>query len=124
MIQNTQVISNGDMTGSITSKACICQLLAMISFTVSWSGSSPVGTLTVQGSDDYQENTDGSVRVAGHWNDLPLDYSSSTVSSIPITGNSDSGIIDMYLTGIYAVRLVYTPISGTGTMNAVMCGKG
>jgi hypothetical protein len=116
-------ILNGDMSGTITSLATILNSLTMASYTVAWSGTTPVGTLAVQASNDYAAN--GAIVVnAGTWNTIPvLLATGSTVTAIPISGNTGNGEIDLFELPMYAVRLVYTPASGIGTLNAVIVGK-
>ncbi len=118
------VITAGDMsTASITSSPTILQSLTLVNYAVTWSGTSPVGTLAVQASDDYALTPGGAVQNAGTWNTLPLDLAGASVTSIPITGNSGNGMIDIDGLGAYAIRLVYTKGSGTGTLNATINGK-
>ena len=88
-----------------------------MSYSYSWTGSSPSGTIAVQVSNDYSQNGDGTVNNPGTWNTLPL-------STIPtISGNSGNGLVDIDITGAYAIRTTYTPISGAGTLTAVFKGK-
>jgi hypothetical protein len=108
---------SGNMAASITSPVTIIQNLSQISYDVSWAGSSPVGLVTVQASNSYSQYADGSVDNPGDWNTLPL---SATAS---VSGNTGSGVIDILASGLYAIRLVYTPVSGTGTMNVTITGK-
>lgn len=111
------VIANGDMSGNLISKPTIVQNLSMISYDISWVGSSPVGVMSVQVSNTYSQNADGSVRNAGNWTTL-------TLSSPPsVSGNTGNGFIDVDVTAAYAIRLVYTRAAGTGTMNAVIAAK-
>ena len=111
------VIVNGSMAGNITSAVTIVQKLSMISYDVSWSGTAPVGTLSVQVSNTYSLNPDGSVNNTGNWTTLTL---SATANVSGATGN---GFLDVDATGAYAMRLVYTRTSGTGTMNATISAK-
>lgn len=110
-------ITNGDMSGDITSKITIIQNLSMASYDVSWAGSSPVGTLDLQVSNTYTQNADGTVRNAGNWTSVPLTVSPS------VSGSSGTGFIDIESIGGYAIRLVYTRTSGTGLLQAVLIGK-
>lgn len=111
------VITNGSMAGNITSEPTIIQKLSMIGYDISWTGTTPVGVMSVQVSNTYSENADGSVRNAGNWTTL-------TLSSTPaVTGNTGNGFIDVDATGAFAIRLVYTRTSGTGTMNATITAK-
>jgi hypothetical protein len=120
---NATPANSGSMASNIASEPTIVKKLSQISYSVSWTGTSPVGTISVQGSDDYSQNNDGSVRNPGTWNNLPLSYSSSIVTAIPITGNTGNGMIDIASTGIYALRLFYTAGSGTGNLVAIVNGK-
>jgi len=108
---------SGNMTATIISPVTIIQNLSMISYDCSWTGTSPVGTITVQSSNTYSQNAAGVVQNAGDWNTLPL---SGTAS---VSGNTGSGVVDVTASGLYAVRLVYTPASGTGTLNVTVSGK-
>lgn len=109
---------SGSMATSITSAPTIVQNLSMVSYDISWSaGSTPVGTMSVQVSNTYSQNADGTVRNAGNWTTL-------TLSNTPaISGNTGNGAIDIDATAFYAIRLVYTRVSGSGTMLAVINGK-
>lgn len=111
------VITNGSMATSLTSSVTIIQKLSLVSYGISWSASTPVGVIGVQVSNDYSLNPDGTVHNAGTWNDLPL---SSTPS---VSGNTGVGFIDIDAQAGYALRLVYTRTSGTGTMQATVAGK-
>lgn len=117
------VIVNGDMTLTLLSQITITQKLSMMSYAVSWAGVSPVGTISVQVSNDYSENVDGTVKNVGTWNILPLTVGGIQVSSVPVTGNTGNGFIDIDQIGGYAIQLVYTPTSGTGTLQAVYNAK-
>ena len=112
------VITNGDMSAaSITSEVTIIQKLSLASYGVSWTGTSPVGVITVQVSNDYSQNADGSVKNAGTWNTLNL---SATAN---VSGNTGNGFIDIDSIAGYAIRLIYTKTSGTGTLQAIVSGK-
>lgn len=115
-IRPFQVITNGDLNSNITSAVTVIDDLSMISYSYSWSGTSPSGTVSVQVSNDYSKNADGSVRNAGTWNTLPL---SNTPS---LSGNTGNGGIDIDANGFYAIRTVYTSISGSGSLQSfVVC---
>jgi hypothetical protein len=118
LIKPFQVITNGSMSSSIISDVTIIDNISVISYDISWSGTSPVGTMSVQVSNTYRENSNSTaVAIAGDWTSLPL---SSTPS---IASNSGNGAIDIDVTGFNAIRLVYNFISGTGTMNAWLSAK-
>lgn len=89
----------------------------MIGYDVSWTGTTPVGVMSVQVSNTYTQNGDGSVRNPGNWTTLTLS------SPATVSGNTGNGFLDIDATGAFAIRLVYTRTSGTGTMNATLCAK-
>lgn len=112
-----QVITSGDMSGDITSKVTVIDQLVMLSYLVSWTGASPVGSISVEVSNNYSENGQGEVRNPGTWVMLPLS------GLTPVSGNSDAGFIDIDANAGYALRLKYTRASGTGTLNVFAMGK-
>ncbi len=89
----------------------------MISYDISWVGTAPIGNITIQASNTYTQNAAGVVQNVGNWNTLTL---SSTTA---VSGNTGNGFIDIDTLAGYAVRLVYTPTSGTGTLNVTVSGK-
>ena len=112
------VIKNGDMSqASLTSDITIIRKLSLLSYGVSWSGTSPVGSIVVEVSNDYAINSDGSVQHAGTWNDLPLSAPTT------VSGNTGMGFIDIFATSAFAIRLKYIKGSGTGTLQVTACGK-
>ena len=111
------VINAESMATDIISVPTVIQKLSMISYEVIWSGTAPIGEIIVEGSNDYSENVDGSVKNPGHWAMLPLS------SSTPVIGNDDSGMIDIFATSVYAIRIRYVRSSGTGTLTVVASGK-
>lgn len=115
---NPEVVINAQsMASSITSKASIISKLSMVNYAVTWSGTSPVGVVTIQASNDYSLNADGTVNNVGTWNTLPL---SATCN---VSGNTGSGMVDIDQLAAHAVRLVYTAGSGVGTMTAIYTAK-
>lgn len=111
------VITNGSMSSDITSSVTIIQNLSMISYDISWSGTVPVGTMTVEVSNSYSQNADGSVRNPGNWTTLTLS------APTDVSGNMGNGMIDIDATGCFAIRLKYTRISGSGVMQAIINAK-
>ena len=119
------ILTAGNMGAtSFQSTPTVLQGLSMINYAVTWTGTTPTGTLTLQFSDDYALSPDGrSVVNAGTWNDVPVDVNGAANASIAISGNTGNGMIDVWSTGAYAARLSYTRSGGTGTMTAVVTGK-
>lgn len=117
------VILNGSMAGNITSSVTIIQKLSMISYGLSWAGTTPIGTIQVQVSNDYSIDATGETANAGTWNAITFSSAGLLVSSIPITGNTGNGFIDIDQIAAYAIRVVYTRTSGTGTLQCVLNAK-
>lgn len=123
LIKPHTVILDGNMASvSITSDVTIIQQLSMISYGFSWVGSTPIGTIAIQVSNDYSVDAGGIVSNAGTWTPLDLVYGGAVVSTVPVTGNTGNGMIDIE-TGAYAIRAVYTKTSGTGTIQGKVCSK-
>ena len=116
------VINAGSMAGNLTSSPTILQSLTRVAYSIVWSGTSPVGTLSIQGSGDYSVDSTGTVLNAGTWTTMTFYVNGAAATSAPVTGNTGNGIIDIS-TAVYAIRLVYTRASGTGTMTATINAK-
>lgn len=111
------VVANGDMSqASVTSAPTIINYVSGVSYDITWTGT-PTGSFSVQVSNTYSENPDGSVRNAGNWANVIIS------PAVNAAGSDDNAIINLAGLETYAVRLVYTRSSGSGTLNAVICGK-
>ena len=122
LLKQYSVITDGDMSGNITSTATVIPLLTVGCYAYSWSGTSPVGAISVEVSNDYvaSASPDGKKNNAGTWTAIYFTLNGSTVvNSAPLSGNSGSGIIE-FTTGAAAIRTVYTRTSGTGTLQSVI----
>jgi hypothetical protein len=111
-----------DMSVKQKSAVMIMQQNSGISIGFSWDGSGLNGVIEVQVSNDYSTNPDGSVQNSGTWNTLPFSVNGSVVTSLPVATDSGNGFVDVQ-TRAYAVRTVYTPSAGTGTLFATLAGK-
>lgn len=123
LIKQFNAIVDGDMSAGIVGEASIIQNISMLSYAFSWDGSGVDGEISVEVSNDYAENADGSVKNAGTWATLTLQYNGSSVTEIAINTDTGNGMVDIFQTGAYAIRPRYTRIGGTGTLQAVMNGK-
>lgn len=112
-----------NMASNITSAVTVLQSVSDVSYSFVWNGTSPVGTIICQVSNDYALTPTGGVGNAGTWNTIPFLLSTGTVAtSAPVTGNTGTGFLDV-TTSAYAIRVVYTTASGTGTLSAIVNGK-
>lgn len=112
--------TTGSMASNITTAPTILQSMKKASYGFSWAGTSPVGTVSIQCSNDYSLNANGTGNNAGTWNTLPFTSSSGAlVTSFPVSGNSGNGFLEL-TTSAYALRAVYTAGSGTGTLTATI----
>lgn len=116
-------IDSGDMGDDITSAPILMQSLTGMGFSFSWLGTSPVGTLAVEISNDFSLDAKGEVLNEGTWTTLTLNLNGAPVQSIPVTGNSGNAFIDIEKTSAYAIRAVYTATSGDGELIAYANGK-
>lgn len=111
---------------SATSTASSPTILASnstVSYSGSWSGSTPVGTLALQFSDDYSLNSDGSVKNTGTWETAPIAIAGALVTSGSVSGNTGTFRFDVTTTAANASRLLYIKGSGTGTLTIYVTGR-
>ena len=106
------MIESEDLSVNITSEIVSVKNLDNASIIVSWSGTSPVGTLAVQA----RNNGNGDV------NPEPW-YTLDMGAPITISGNSGTHQLVFNLLPFTDLRLVYTATSGTGTLDAVITSK-
>lgn len=117
-------VNTGDMSANIVSAPTIIQMLSLVAYSVSWVGSGGLGgAFSIEVSNDFALNPDGSIKNVGTWNTLYFSYQGQVVSSVAITEDTGNGLFDVDLTGAYASRLRYTADGGTGALQAIICGK-
>lgn len=80
-----------------------------------WTGN-PAGVFSIQSSLDFSLNNALAIQNPGTWIDLGITMG-------PPVGSSGNALVDIALTGIPFIRLVYTNVSGTGTLEALIFGK-
>lgn len=106
VIRGHKVITDGDMSGSLTSEITNVTNLDNVGYIVEWSGSSPSGQIEVE----IQSGPSG-------W--APLDFG----STISVSGNTGSIILNINQIPFENIRLKYTASSGTGTLNVTLSSK-
>lgn len=114
------LINGQSMASNITSPATIIQGLPGISYDIAWTGT-PTGTFSVQVSNTYSQGANGAVITAGNWTTLPI---GAFVGTLPApSGSPGNGFIDVVGTEAYAIQLVYTASSGSGSLTVLPCAK-
>lgn len=112
-----KLISEGDMSGDIVSPVTNVQFLDNIAIQAVWSGTSPVGTISVEVSIDYAEDNQGNVINAGNWVAIDLD-------PVPaVSGNTGSDFIDINQLSAPWIRVKYTAGSGVGDLDVYVSAK-
>lgn len=111
------------LTATGSCEPTILQGLSFANYAITWTGTTPIGTLALETSSDYRLAPTGTVINAGTWTVAPLSVGGVYATSIAISGNTGNGSIDIIQTGAYAVRLLYTFSSGIGNMTIIVSGK-
>lgn len=111
------VVTNGNMTSSITSAVTEIENQDNIGIQMVWTGA-PVGVFDVQISMTFKEDAFGNITNPGTWTSIPLS------PSISASGSPDNAYIDLNQLSATYIRVVYTRGSGSGTLNIVLDGKG
>lgn len=99
-VSNQQIVTNGNMTSTITSLATYLDESCSFSIQASFTGS-PIGTIKIQASDDP----------------TLLGYTDVSRSITSVNGVG-TYMINVEFPAYTYVQLVYTPTSGSGSMNA------
>lgn len=111
------VVKNGSMAGSITSAVLEIKEQDNVGIQMVWIGA-PVGSFDVQVSMDYFRDINGNVTNPGNWTSIPL------LPTVAASGSPDNAYVDLNQLSAPYIRLVYTRVSGAGTLNVLMDGKG
>ncbi len=112
IIEAHEMFSTASISASNTSDVVYIKNQDKASILVSWSGSSPSGTLAVQ-----VRNRREPTGAASAWTTLDMG------ASISISGNTGSHTLIFNELPFSELRLVYTRASGTGTISAILVAK-
>lgn len=103
LVTDKKTIDAGDMSANITGTTIDISMIEHVAHQIIWSGTSPVGTITIQGS---------------------LDSSNfSTISTTAVAANTGSVLTNIPSVGYPYIRATYTATSGVGTLNITVSGK-
>lgn len=117
LLKPVHLINAASMAISITSEAQEIQNQDNIGIQLNWTGT-PTGPFAIQISADHLQDIEGNIQVAGHWITLPLS------PAISASGSPDSAYIDLNQMSARYMRIVYTSVSGAGTLDAFVMAKG
>lgn len=95
-------------TGSTVSRAIRTATLDNYSVQSVWAGTAPTGTVTIEVSNDHQENG-GVVTNAGTWTAL------TTPAQLAVSGNSGNGLQECTARSFAWVRINFAKTGGTFT---------
>ncbi len=115
------------MTGTAVLTSAVTDITTMddIGIQFDWT-SSPVGNFQVQISANHAQDAQGNVTVAGTWVPVIFTFWNGTVfvtsSSIPTSVGTPIYLDCSFLSAPW-IRCIYTNTSGSGVLNAVICGK-
>lgn len=107
VVKSYSMFKAADISGTVTSETVNVINLDKASIHVTWSGTAPEGTITVQARNGDNDP----------WYDLDFG------STIPVTGNSGSHQILFLELPFTDIQMIYTSTSGTGTMDARISAK-
>lgn len=122
-VNQMPVITNGNMATNLQSLITVIPQLSMMSYGISWSGSSPIGTISVQVSNDYFVGANGKPSNPGTWTTITFNQNGAAVTQFSVNGNTGTGFLDIDQMGAYAIQLLYTASSGTGLLQVIFNGK-
>ena len=111
VVKSFDMIDSADMSGNITSSTTDVINLDKASIYISWSGTSPVGTIVVEAT-----NSDP-VDSQSVWREVNMG------ATISVSGNSGSHDLIFTELPFRAIRLVYTATSGSGDLDATISAK-
>lgn len=114
-----RLISATSMATSITSEQAIIEGTDIQAIEVEWTGTSPVGTVTVEVS-SYDKKT----QTNSTWKEIVFTNQTGTqVSTMAVSGNSGSHLLHILTLGVNAMRVKYNRTSGTGSLTVILSAK-
>lgn len=102
-----KIFNQVDISTNQTSDIIYVPYLDNVGIVVSWSGTSPVGELKIEVSNQQENPNEAMV-----WGELDFG------STINITGNTGDHLISISQIPFNAIRLQYVSASGTGSLTA------
>lgn len=107
VIKSFKMVDSADLSGNFTSETVNTINLDKASIHLSWSGTSPVGTVSVEARNGENDS----------WYELDMG------SAISISGNSGDHQLNFLELPFTEIRLQYTSTSGTGSIDGYISAK-
>lgn len=102
-LYNTKLLDAVSMGANASSSSKNINETRSFAVQVSWTGTSPVGTITIFGSND--------------------DSNYTSLTTVSVAANSGSSLYNASDAGYSFVKVTYTFTSGTGSLTAIINGK-
>lgn len=118
LLRPVPVFSAVSMATSLTSAAVEIKNQDNLGVQFHWVTSDGIGTFGVQISSDHMQDAEGNITVSGNWVTLPLTPAITSASA------NDDAYVDLNQLSAQYLRVIYTRVSGTGTLSAIVIGKG
>lgn len=113
-----QIATNQSLSSDFTTSPTVIRYLDNCSYQILITTTDSIGTFSIQGSNNYQENL-GAVSSNGNWVDLTLGGGTPFVNAA-----DDDIMIDLNQLPFNAIRIAYTSgTAGTGTCNIYLACK-
>ncbi len=106
------------MTGNQTSAVSTVAFMDNIGILAVWSGTSPVGTIAIDGSADPLVGAGGTAYAPTNWSQI-----TTSPSPISVSGNSGTANVTINQFPFNWIRVRYVFTSGTGTLTANLTAK-
>lgn len=124
-IKQFHSISATSMAATVTSPVTDIQFLDNIGIEFDFTGA-PVGSFQVQVSASYSQDMNGNVQNVGSWSPVVVNYwdgtAMVTATAIPTSVGSPV-YIDLNQLSSPFLRVVYTRVSGSGTLDCYLTAK-
>lgn len=108
-----KMLDAADISTTQTSPATDIAYLDNAGIVITWSGTSPVGTIDIECANPAPTEHEAD------WTWVPLNFG----SVISVSGNTGLHTITMNQLPFTKIRLIYTATSGTGTLTAMLSVK-
>lgn len=105
------MLSEASLSSPHTSEITEVSNLDKASIHIVWSGTSPIGTIKVESTNDDAKNPNAV------WREVVFN------ATIELSGNTGDHDLVFNELPFNAIRISYTPTSGTGTLNATLSAK-